>query len=245
MMSRLPARWLAFVVTIALVLSAVGCDDSTPTPAQTPSAEPAVAATSAPTAPAARDSSQANPRRSPDPARLATASKYVFPVLGKASYAHSHHDYPAADIIAPCGETAVSPTDGTVLEVNRVDAYNRKINAGQTRGGLSISILGQDGTRFYGSHYSSIRAGIEPGVTVTAGQRIATVGRTGDAGACHVHFGLSPACARTGDWWIRRGVIWPWPYLDAWRAGTAKSPTKEMAAWQASHGCPAKPLVDP
>jgi murein DD-endopeptidase MepM/ murein hydrolase activator NlpD len=169
----------------------------------------------------------------------------VFPVVGTASYARSHHDYPAADIMAPCGAKAVSPVDGTVLEVTRVDTYDRKVNVGATRGGLSISILGQDSARYYGSHYSAITAGIEPGVAVIAGQQIALVGKTGDAGACHVHFGLSPACTRTGDWWIRRGVIWPWPYLDAWRAGAAKSPMAEVTAWQASHGCPTKPLVDP
>jgi murein DD-endopeptidase MepM/ murein hydrolase activator NlpD len=123
-----------------------------------------------------------------------------------------------------------------------VDTYTATVNAGGTRGGLSVSILGEDGARYYGSHYSWISAGIEAGVAVPAGQQIGAVGKTG---ACHVHFGLSPVCMRTGDWWIRRGVIWPWPYLDAWRSGTAKSPVTELTSWQASHGCPTKPLVDP
>jgi hypothetical protein len=60
-----------------------------------------------------------------------------------------------------------------------------------------------------------------------------------------VHFGLSPACAKTGDWWVRRGVIWPYSYLDAWKAGTAKSPLNEIVSWQSKNGCPAKPTVDP
>jgi hypothetical protein len=74
---------------------------------------------------------------------------------------------------------------------------------------------------------------------------MAKVGRTGDASACHEHFGLSPVCARTADWWTRRGVIWPWSYLDAWKAGTMKSPLAEITAWQQTNGCPTKALVDP
>jgi murein DD-endopeptidase MepM/ murein hydrolase activator NlpD len=171
-------------------------------------------------------------------------TRYVFPVKGKSGYAHTHHDYPASDIIAACGLTAVSPVDGTVLEVTRVDTYQAKVDAGPTRGGLSVSILGADGVRYYQSHFSSIDAGIDPGVPVKAGQPIAKVGRTGDAGACHVHFGLSPVCARTGDWWNRRGVLYPWPFLDAWRAGKQKSPVADVAAWQRLHGCPTGPTVD-
>jgi peptidoglycan LD-endopeptidase LytH len=80
---------------------------------------------------------------------------------------------------------------------------------------------------------------------VVAGQRLGLVGRTGDAGACHLHFGISPPCTKVGDWWIRRGVIWPWSYLDSWRAGGSKSPVTEIATWKAQNGCPTKPLVDP
>jgi peptidoglycan LD-endopeptidase LytH len=169
-------------------------------------------------------------------------TKHAYPVQGnKGSYAREHHDYPASDIIADCGLTAVSPVDGTVLEVARTDTYNAKVNDGATRGGLSLSILGADGARYYMSHFSSIDSGIAAGVAVKAGQPVAKIGRTGDAGACHIHFGLSPACQKTGDWWTRRGVIWPWSYLDAWKAGKEKSPVAELEAWQQRNGCPAKP----
>jgi murein DD-endopeptidase MepM/ murein hydrolase activator NlpD len=168
----------------------------------------------------------------------------VFPVRGKVSYARTHHDYPATDLMAPCGATVVAVTNGVVLEVNRIDTYDRRVNAGATRGGLSVSILGDDGVRYYGSHYSAIGPGINPQARVTAGQPIARVGDTGDASACHVHFGISPPCARMGDWWIRRGVIWPWPYLDSWRSGGAKSPADAVAAWHARNGCLPKPPVD-
>jgi murein DD-endopeptidase MepM/ murein hydrolase activator NlpD len=181
----------------------------------------------------------------PKAAPVLKTTPYKFPILGKASYAHTHHDYPASDIMAPCGAQIVSPVNGVVLEVTLVDTWTAKVNAGDTRGGLSWSILGDDGVRYYGSHASSIESAVRAGKRVTAGQKIGKVGETGDASACHVHFGISPVCQRTGDWWIRRGVIFPWSYLDAWRAGTAKNPAAAVKAWQAKNGCPKKPLVDP
>jgi peptidoglycan LD-endopeptidase LytH len=181
----------------------------------------------------------------PAPPVSAAAVRYAFPVLGNASYAHEHHDYPATDIMAPCGATAVAAVTGRVLEVNRTDVFDPARNVGATRGGLSVSILGDDNVRYYGSHFQAINSGIAPGVRVSAGQPIAKVGRSGDAGACHVHFGISPPCALTGDWWIRRGVVWPWPYLSSWRTGGAASPVAEVAAWQKKYGCPVSPLTDP
>lgn len=167
--------------------------------------------------------------------------RYVFPVAGTASYARTHAGYQASDIMAPCGAVARSAVDGVVLEVSTVDRYDPAVNDGATRGGLSVSIQGQDGVRYYGSHLRAISAGIRPGVRVAAGQQVGEVGRTGLAGACHLHFAISPPCARTGDWWVRRGVVWPWPYLESWRAGGARSPAAEVASWLETHGCPAAP----
>lgn len=187
-------------------------------------------------------------RISPSPSASPTAhAVYVFPVLGKVSYSRDHHDYPATDIMAPCGTTVVAVTDGVILEVTRVNTYDPKVDAGPTRGGLSVSILGNDGVRYYGSHFSSITTGIEPKVKVRAGQVLGKVGRTGAASACHLHLGISPPCALTNDWFNRRGLIWPWRYLDSWRSRGAspKSPVAEVAAWKAKNGCPTKPLVYP
>lgn len=197
------------------------------------------ASPSAPVTAATSATPPTRPASSPPPP--AAPARYVFPVLGNASYARSHHDYPATDIIAACGNDIVAVTDGVVLDAVTVDAYDPTVNDGATRGGLSVSILGDDGVRYYGSHYESINADVQPGARVTAGQKLGEVGRTGNASACHLHFGISPPCARVGDWWVQRGVVWPWPFLDAWRRNQTSSPAADVAEWHADHGCPASP----
>jgi peptidoglycan LD-endopeptidase LytH len=168
--------------------------------------------------------------------------RYVFPVqVANVAYAHTHEEYPAADILAACGSPVVAVTDGVVLEVNRVDRWDPATDDGAWRGGRFLSILGDDGVRYYGGHFSLINEELAPGVRVAAGQSVGQVGTTGKSGACHLHFGISPPCGRTGDWWNRRGVIWPWPYLDAWRAGTSTSAGPEVTDWKAAHGCPTAP----
>ncbi len=181
----------------------------------------------------------------PKPTTQGTPGVFVFPVVGHVSYAHTHHDYPATDIIANCGDEVRAVTSGVILEVTRVDKWKASVDAGATRGGLSVSIKGDDGVRYYGSHLEEINKNIQPGVRVTAGEPLGKVGETGDASVCHLHFGLSPVCRGTGDWWIQRGVIWPWSYLDSWRAGGDKSPVSAIKAWQKANGCPTHPLTDP
>ena len=165
---------------------------------------------------------------------------YVFPVQGcKVTYAHSHHNYPATDILAPKGCSFVAPTAGVVDEVNRVDRFTWKTNLGADRGGLFISIIGDDGVRYYGSHLSKIAAEMNPGVRVSAGDVIGYVGATGDSKglAPHVHFGISwPTPSQSNVWWVRRGELYPWKYLDAWRAGRDLSPAKSVAALQKKLG---------
>jgi peptidoglycan LD-endopeptidase LytH len=207
--------------------------------------------TGAPVTPSPHASPSTAPR-STAPATTKPATKtaakratYAFPVIGNNSYAHTHHDYPATDIITRCGNRVVAATTGTILAVTRVDRWTPSQNLGATRGGLSVSLLGDDGVRYYGSHLSAINPDINPGAHVTTGQTLGKIGRTGDAGACHLHFGISPPCAKVGDWWIQRGTIYPWPYLDAWRKRQPKSAVAAVAAWHAKYGCPAKPSVLP
>jgi murein DD-endopeptidase MepM/ murein hydrolase activator NlpD len=160
------------------------------------------------------------------------APVYVFPVAGcEVNYARAHHDYAATDILTKAGCKFVAPINGVVDEVNRTDLWSGKTNLGIDRGGLYVSIIGEDGVRYYGSHLRSIPASIQPGVSVLAGRLLGAVGATGSARgtAPHLHFGISwPTPADT--WWVRRGEVLPWKYLDAWKKGKDLSPVKEVNA---------------
>ena len=157
---------------------------------------------------------------------------YVFPVAGcEVNYARAHHYYAATDILSKAGCKFVAPINGVVDEVNRTDTWSGKTNLGIDRGGLYVSIIGEDGVRYYGSHLRSIPASIQPGVVVKAGRLLGAIGSTGSARgtAPHLHFGISwPTPAQT--WWVRRGEVLPWKYLDAWKAGKDLSPVKEVNA---------------
>ncbi len=163
---------------------------------------------------------------------------YTFPVANCAvNYARAHHDYAATDILAKAGCKFVAPINGIVDEVNRIDTWRSPPNLGITRGGLSVSIIGEDGVRYYGSHLRSIPENIQPGVAVKAGDVLGAIGSTGSARgtAPHLHFGISwPTPPDT--WWVRRGEVLPWKYLDAWKKGKDLSPAKAVAARKAKVG---------
>jgi len=74
------------------------------------------------------------------------------------------------------------------------------------------------------------------GERVAAGDPLGVMGQTGNArnSACHTHFGISWPCPHT-EWAVRRGEIWPWKYLDAWRTGAQTSPVDEVAKAEAAN----------
>ena len=125
----------------------------------------------------------------------------------------------------------VAPTAGVVDEVTAVDTWSSRTNLGAARGGLSVSIVGDDGVRYYGSHLEKIAAGIVPGARVTAGQLLGLVGNSGDAAGIHphVHFGMSWPTAH-GIWWVRRGWVSPYRFLRAWQSHVGLSPSAAVAA---------------
>jgi len=156
---------------------------------------------------------------------------YTFPVEGcTVNFTRYHHNYPATDILAKVGCAFVAPTSGVIDEVNRIDRFNWSTNKGADRGGRMVSMIGDDGVRYYGSHLYSIRDVIQPGLRVSTGYLIGRVGQSGDARgtAPHLHFGISWP-TKPGIWWVRRGELNPFDYITAWRAGKDISPAKSVA----------------
>lgn len=207
----------AAVPALTAGLLATGCGGSGGA-ADTPTTSPPLATAAGPAA--------------PGPAR------YVFPVRGcEVGYGRVHHDYPATDVFAPVGCAFVAPTDGVMDEVVPTDRWDPATDRGADRGGRAVSVVGDDGVRYYGSHLRDVAAGLRPGERVAAGALLGHVGTSGDAATTpsHVHFGLSWP-TRPGVWWIRRGVLPPWPYLDAWRAGRPLSPAPAVRAARAEAG---------
>lgn len=151
---------------------------------------------------------------------------YVFPVRGtQVSYGPYHHDYPATDIFAPPGSLFVAPTSGRIEFVNRVDRWNAATDVPADRGGIMLSLIGDDGVRYYGSHLQAIAESIEVGVRVEAGQLLGYTGASGNAARTppHLHFGISRPTT-PDDWRTRRGELSPYPYLKAWERGEMLTP---------------------
>ena len=209
---------LLAALAVAAALAGPACDRSPSDPASTPTTS-AVTTTST------------TSTTTPPTTTTTAVPRYVFPISPErgVSYGRTHAGYEATDIFAPCGAAYVAVTDGRLEDVNRVDRWDPGTDDPALRGGLWVSIVARDGVRYYGSHLASITPGLETGGQVTAGQEVGRVGRTGNAAGtpCHVHFGLSPATT-TGSWDVRRGLVYPWPYLDSWREGGQRSPRDEV-----------------
>src|SRR5215467_13699595 len=94
-------RFVLGALLTAAVVAVAGCTAGPRAPSVSSHAVPSEAASPA-TTPSASASHSAAPnvhRVAPAPTR----DVFVFPVVGHYSYARVHHDYPATDIIAPCG----------------------------------------------------------------------------------------------------------------------------------------------
>jgi peptidoglycan LD-endopeptidase LytH len=228
-------RRTALAALLSLALAVAGCSGDPPQGAGTA----ATAATTTPATPApttaTTEQSQAATTTS---TRAAAPVRYRFPVAGcRAQYGSSHHDYPAADMFTGRGCAFVAPVAGRVDEVTRTDTWSQATDKGADRGGRSVSLVGVDGVRYYGSHLEAIAAGIAPGSRVRAGQVLGRIGNSGSARvtAVHLHFGISWP-TRPGIWWVRRGMIPPARYLDAWRAGERLSPLRAVRAARAEAG---------
>lgn len=160
---------------------------------------------------------------------------YVFPFTGKkVSYGHRHSGYPATDVFG-CGAAVVAPIGGTIDQTRTFDVWDPKVNDPATRGGKYVSMIGDDGVRYYFAHLDTVA--VRPGDVVNGGASLGVMGQTGDArnSVCHTHVGISWPCDSGTEWAVRRGEVWPWKYLDAWRAGKQLSPVAEVTMLQAAH----------
>ena len=191
-------RTLSILTVAAFSLASCGTPGGEPAATVTPQfVEPSQTAAPAPTsaaptpekAPAGTVTSSVAPKKTPSkpPKTAPSGLKYAFPVkASNVAFHPTHSKYPATDIFADCGKPAVATTNGVVLEVSRKDQYKKGAPDGPKNGGLSVSLLGDDGVRYYGSHLSKIQSGIKAGVRVKAGQQVGKVGRTGNANnVCH------------------------------------------------------------
>ena len=239
-MNRRNGLAASLVWVLLAVLGAGACSGGGDPPAGGGQAAPASSATTTapatngPAAPATADPAA----RTTTTARPAAPGGYRFPVAGcRARYGRSHHDYPAADMFANRGCAFVAPIAGRVDEVTRTDTWSPASNRGADRGGRSVSLVGVDGVRYYGSHLEAVAPGIVPGLRVRAGQPLGRIGNSGSARvtAPHLHFGISWP-TRPGIWWVRRGMVPPAGYLDAWRAGDDLSPAGAVRAARAEAG---------
>ncbi|HWS38558.1 MAG TPA: M23 family metallopeptidase [Actinoplanes sp.] len=231
-------RYLAGVTALAILGAGAPASAAPVAPV-----EPELAAAVTPVAEQAVAEAPAGPESASIAAvgAAAAAKKYIFPVkAANVAFHKTHSGYPATDIFADCGKPFRATTNGVVLEISRVDKYKKGKPDGPLNGGKFVSILGDDGVRYYGSHLSVVRTGLKVGQRVKAGMHLGKVGKTGNANnVCHVHYGISPACKKTGDWKVRRGVVWPASYLTSWRKGGQKNPAKAVAAWKKKNNCKA------
>ena len=150
--------------------------------------------------------------------------KYVFPFSKVAvTYPRDHIDYPATDVLG-CYAHVLAPTSGVVFDVEAKDKWDEKLDLPGTRGGLTVTIHGDDRVRYFFAHLGRVK--VKRGDRVEPGQWIGVMGSSGNARItrCHTHFGISRICPQS-EYKVLQGEIWPWRFLDAWRNGINKSPT--------------------
>ena len=116
-----------------------------------------------------------------------TMDGYVFPVGGGAenvSTAATHHDYPAADIVAPAGSPVYAITEGSVL---------RGWDLPEGRCGIGFTMQASDGRKWTYCHLSYLEPMVTTGTALATGAPVGLVGSTGTTSTGpHLHLQLAP-----------------------------------------------------
>ncbi|MDC0886428.1 M23 family metallopeptidase [Altererythrobacter sp.] len=114
----------------------------------------------------------------------------------------------AIDIMAPKGTSVVAAAAGTIEKLFRSDA-----------GGKTIYVRSEDGlTIHYYAHLDQYAEGLQEGQRVRRGQRLGTVGSTGNASAesPHLHFAILRT-TKDAEWWEPANSVNPYPLLSTER----------------------------
>jgi murein DD-endopeptidase MepM/ murein hydrolase activator NlpD len=142
--------------------------------------------------------------------------QYCFPVqpVDKAAFSDGGHSYPAIDIFGKRGCTFVAPVSGVVEDLQKNDEWDKKVNDPDKKGGKWVSLRGDDGFRYYGSHLESVSEKIRVGQRLQPGDVLGYIGNSGNAQdtPAHLHFGISYA-STPYSWQTRRGEIVPYHFL--------------------------------
>ena len=110
----------------------------------------------------------------------------------------------AIDIMAPTGTSVVAAAPGKIEKLFRSDA-----------GGNTLYIRSTDGeTIYYYAHLDEYADGLKEGQTIRRGQRIGSVGSTGNASpaAPHLHFAVMQTRPES-EWWEPANAVNPYPLL--------------------------------
>jgi murein DD-endopeptidase MepM/ murein hydrolase activator NlpD len=141
---------------------------------------------------------------------------YSFPVqpADKAAFSAGGHSYPGIDIFGQRGSTFVAPASGVVEDLQKNDEWDKRSSDPDKKGGRWVSLIGDDGFRYYGSHLESVSEKIRVGQRLKAGEVLGYLGNSGNAKGTptHLHFGISSA-STPYSWQTRRGEIAPYFFL--------------------------------
>ena len=110
----------------------------------------------------------------------------------------------AIDIMAPTGTSVVAAAPGVVEKLYRSNA-----------GGMTIYVRSKDGgTIHYYAHLDEYAEGLKEGQQIRRGQRIGTVGSSGNASpdAPHLHFAILQTTP-DAEWWEPANAVNPFPLL--------------------------------
>jgi murein DD-endopeptidase MepM/ murein hydrolase activator NlpD len=133
----------------------------------------------------------------------------IFPVQGTYTMgdgfgaARSGHSHQGQDVLAAAGTPVVTPVAGVV--------HWRAFQKGGA--GNYVIVRGDDGRDYAFMHFLDGSTLVEKGQRVAAGQRLASVGSTGDSSGPHLHFEIWP-----DGWYASKDSqpIDPLPDLLAW-----------------------------